>query len=113
MSFRRILALAIRRRKNKELRHEEIFTHTIGIRGSSHPRTEFGDPSKLSVRTERPSAGRRKPDSPASIDQDIDMLRKDIRSHKKQIIAANVNSPTPKPKSSGPSTTSTPPRWSR
>ena len=44
-------------------------------------------------------------------DQDIALMRQDIRSKKKQLIAQNLKLTDGKPRSSGRSTISTPPSW--
>src|SRR5260370_34839993 len=59
-------------------------------------------------------AGSPKSDVPeATSDADIQMLRRDLRSQKKQIVAANMDSLTPKQRSFGQSTNSTRPIWSK
>ena len=47
----------------------------------------------------------------APSDEDIQLLRKDLRSQKKQIVAANMNLTDVEAERSGRFTTSTPPTW--
>jgi hypothetical protein len=52
-------------------------------------------------------------DSQWAPDQDVEMLRKDLRSQKKQIIAANLDLTDTEAESSGPSMTDMPRIWRR